>query len=57
MLCALFGDVTVFGMVYNKQIFADNNLEIPTTWDELMEECETLKEKGIIPVYTSGAAE
>ena len=57
MLCAPFGDVTVFGMVYNKQIFADNNLEIPTTWDELMEECETLKEKGIIPVYTSGAAD
>lgn len=57
MLCAPFGDVTVFGMIYNKQIFADNNLEIPTTWDELMEECETLKEKGIIPVYTSGAAD
>ena len=49
MLCAPFGDVTVFGMVYNKQIFADNNLEIPTTWDELMEECETLKEKGYKP--------
>jgi ABC-type glycerol-3-phosphate transport system substrate-binding protein len=57
ILCAPFGDVCVFGMVYNKQVFADNNLEIPQTWDELLEDCEILKEAGIIPVYTSGAAD
>ncbi|MCR8644059.1 extracellular solute-binding protein [Paenibacillus sp. N1-5-1-14] len=34
---------------YNKKIFADNGLQIPKTWDELMKVCETLKAKGIQP--------
>ena len=39
---------------YNKQIFADNNIEIPTTFDELVEVCKTLNENGVTPVTTPG---
>lgn len=35
---------------YNKQIFEDNNLEIPKTMDELMEVCQKLKDAGITPI-------
>ncbi|WP_345801605.1 extracellular solute-binding protein [Microbacterium sp. AZCO] len=38
-------------VIYNKQIFADNNLEVPTTWDELITVCKTLEEAGVTPFY------
>lgn len=37
-------------MVYNKAIFAENNLAIPTTWEEFLAVCETLKAAGITPI-------
>lgn len=37
------------GIVYNKKIFAENNLEIPTTLSELEQVCGTLQAKGITP--------
>lgn len=37
------------GIVYNKKIFAENNLEIPTTISELEQVCETLQANGITP--------
>ncbi len=36
--------------VYNKQIFADNGLEVPKTWDEFLAVCESLKNAGITPI-------
>lgn len=53
-IVAPFGDATVFGMCYNKQIFEENNIEIPTTWEEFESACETLKAAGVIPMYLSG---
>ncbi|HOR00190.1 MAG TPA: ABC transporter substrate-binding protein [Anaerolineae bacterium] len=35
---------------YNKQVFADNNLTPPATWDEFFAMAETLKAKGIVPL-------
>ncbi len=35
---------------YNKQIFADNNLTPPTTFDEFFTVAEALKAKGIVPL-------
>ena len=34
---------------YNKHVFADNGLEVPTTWDELMAVAEALKSNGVTP--------
>jgi len=38
------------GMVYNKKIFKENNLNVPKNWQEFIRICETLKAKGITPV-------
>jgi len=37
-------------MMYNKKIFADNGLTVPTTFEELLSTCKTLKAKSITPV-------
>ncbi len=42
------------GMFYNKKIFADNGIKVPTTWTQLMKVCETLKSKGIVPLGIGG---
>ncbi len=42
------------GMMYNKKIFADNGLEIPTTWSEFTKACDQLKAKGITPLGIAG---
>ena len=36
-------------MVYNKDLFEQQNVEVPTTWEEFMEVCETFKNAGILP--------
>ena len=35
---------------YNTKIFADNSVQPPETWDELLEVCETLKGAGVTPI-------
>ena len=37
-------------LVYNKQLFADNGITVPTTLEELLTVCDTLKAKGIEPI-------
>jgi raffinose/stachyose/melibiose transport system substrate-binding protein len=39
---------------YNKKIFKDNNLSVPQTWDELMQDAKTLKAKGVVPFALGG---
>ncbi len=41
------------GIIYNREIFAEQGLEVPETWDELIALCETLQERGITPFATS----
>ena len=38
------------GFFYNKAIFREHNLEIPTTFGEFIELCKTLESKGIKPL-------
>lgn len=37
------------GVYYNKEIFAANGIEVPTTWEELMAASQTLLDAGVIP--------
>lgn len=37
------------GIIYNRAIFAEQGLEVPETWDELIAVCEKLKAAGITP--------
>ncbi len=39
---------------YHKDVFAQNSIEIPKTFDELVAVCETLKGKGIVPMSIVG---
>jgi raffinose/stachyose/melibiose transport system substrate-binding protein len=41
---------------YNKAIFADNGIEVPTTFEEFLNVCETLKGLGIQPLSNGIAA-
>lgn len=39
------------GIIYNRQIFEEQGLEVPQTWDELIAVCDALVEAGITPFY------
>ena len=39
------------GILYNKDMFAEHGWEIPTTWDELITLCDSIKAEGILPFY------
>lgn len=39
------------GVVYNTEIFSQLNLTIPTTYDEFLKLCDTIKSNGITPIY------
>jgi raffinose/stachyose/melibiose transport system substrate-binding protein len=38
-------------VLYNRQIFAEQGLAVPTTWDELVAVCDALTTAGITPIY------
>ncbi|MGN7455424.1 ABC transporter substrate-binding protein [Paenibacillus pasadenensis] len=42
------------GLIYNQTMFDRLGLQVPRTWDELLELCETLKREGIIPIAADG---
>jgi raffinose/stachyose/melibiose transport system substrate-binding protein len=45
--------VAAASVIYNAQMFEDNGLEVPTTWDELIAVCDTLQAAGITPIYST----
>ncbi|MCP2032588.1 raffinose/stachyose/melibiose transport system substrate-binding protein [Okibacterium sp. HSC-33S16] len=45
--------IAAASVIYNVQIFEENGLEIPTTWDELIDVCDTLLDAGITPIYST----
>lgn len=48
------GKVSFSGLFYNKTIFADHGLAVPTTWDEFTKVVGDLKAKGIEPLAFAG---
>lgn len=44
-------------MYYNKAIFDKYGLEVPTTYDEYVQVCDTLKENGVTPVALASTAD
>ena len=38
-------------IVYNKTMFADNSISVPTTYAEFAAACQTLQDAGITPIY------
>ena len=39
------------GVIYNQDIFEEQGLEVPQTWDEFIAVCDALKDAGITPFY------
>ncbi len=39
-----------WAVYYNKDVFAKLNIKVPTTWDEFLKACETMKKAGIAPI-------
>lgn len=42
------------GVYYNKTLFEENGLEIPTTWDEFQDVVATLRDSGVTPLGIGG---
>lgn len=43
------------GVFYNTEIFAEHGLDVPETYDEFVDACETLKAAGVVPIAAGGA--
>jgi raffinose/stachyose/melibiose transport system substrate-binding protein len=50
---ALPYSVMAASVIYNEQIFAEHDLEVPRTWSELLEVCQTLQDAGVTPIYAT----
>ncbi len=50
---ALPYSVMAASVIYNKEIFAAQGIEVPQTWDELIAACDQLKAAGITPFYAT----
>ncbi|KPG70436.1 extracellular solute-binding protein [Enterococcus sp. RIT-PI-f] len=47
---AVSSSVGVLGTWYNKDLFKENGIEIPTNWQEFLDACQTLKDAGVTPI-------
>lgn len=52
---SLPSQMTTNGLFYNKQIFEEVGVDVPTTWAELEEACDKLAEAGYTPIASNGA--
>lgn len=42
---------SVWAIAYNRKLFNDLNLEVPTNYEEFKTVCQTIKDNGVIPIY------
>jgi len=47
--------IPVLGVFYNTELFANNNIKVPTTYAEFLEACTALKAAGVTPIANGGA--
>jgi len=40
-------------VIYNQRIFEDHGVEVPTTWDEMIDVCDRLQGAGVAPIYAT----
>jgi raffinose/stachyose/melibiose transport system substrate-binding protein len=52
---ALPYSVMAASVIYNKEIFAEHDLEVPQTWSELIDVADTLEAAGVTPFYATFA--
>ena len=45
--------ITAAGVVYNTDLFEQHGVQVPTTWSQLIEACETFKSKGVTSIYST----
>lgn len=45
--------VTGASVIYNRRIFEEHGLEVPTTWDEFLAVCDTLQGADVVPIYST----
>jgi raffinose/stachyose/melibiose transport system substrate-binding protein len=45
--------VTAASVIYNRRIFDEHGLEVPTTWEEFLAVCETLQGADVTPIYST----
>ncbi|WP_258725553.1 ABC transporter substrate-binding protein [Cellulomonas sp. NS3] len=48
-------ELNIEGLWYNEQLLEENGIEVPTTWDELVEAFATLQAAGVQPVSQAGS--
>lgn len=49
-------DLVFVFFFYNKELFAQHNVELPTTWDKFITACKSFKSVGIIPAAVGNKA-
>lgn len=54
ILAMPLGGTNFPGIFYNKKVFSDLDIEIPTDWDEFLSACEKIKAAGKVPFYVAG---
>lgn len=47
--------ITAAGVIYNVPLFDEHGVEVPTTWSELIDACETFQSADITPFYMTFA--
>lgn len=45
--------VMAASVIYNKQLFAENSVEVPETWDAFIAACDKFKAAGVTPIYAT----
>ena len=43
--------IAAAGVIYNKDLFAQHNVDVPATWTELLDACRTFQSAGVTPFY------